>query len=78
MPSLIDTLRRLWQPHRGLFWLMVGLQLLSSCIVMFVQITDPPDALRLVLGLMALTDSLLAWWLTVRLWRESAPTTPTH
>jgi hypothetical protein len=55
---------------------MVGLQLLSSCIVLFVQITDPPDALRLVLGLMALTDSLLAWWLTVRLWRESAPTTP--
>jgi len=53
---------------------MLGLQLLSSCIVLFIQLTHPPDALRLVLGLMALTDSLLAWWLTVRLWRESAPT----
>jgi hypothetical protein len=43
--------------------------------VLFMQITDPPDGLRLVLSLMALVDSLLAWWLTVRLWRESAPVT---
>ncbi len=55
---------------------MVLLQLLSSCIVLFVQITDPPDALRLALGVMALIDSLLAWWLAARLWRESAPSTP--
>ena len=73
MRSPADILRRLWQPHRGLFWLMVLLQLLSSCIVLFVQITDPPDALRLALGVMALIDSLLAWWLAARLWRESAP-----
>ena len=52
---------------------MVLLQLLSSCIVLFVQITDPPDALRLALGVMALIDSLLAWWLVARLWRESTP-----
>ncbi len=73
MPSPAETLRRLWQPRRGLFWLMVALQLLSSCIVLFVQITDPPATVRLVLGGMALIDSLLAWWLAVRLWRESAP-----
>ncbi|MDR7094684.1 hypothetical protein [Hydrogenophaga laconesensis] len=76
MRSPAAILRRLWQPHRGLFWLMVLLQLLSSCIVLFVQITDPPDALRLALGVMALIDSLLAWWLAARLWRESAPSTP--
>lgn len=75
MPSLADSFHRLWQPRRGLFWLIVALQLLSSCIVLFVQTTDPPDVLRLVLSLMALIDSLLAWWLTVRLWRESAPVT---
>jgi hypothetical protein len=75
MPSLADSFRRLWQPRRGLFWLMLSMQLLSSGIVLFMQITDPPDGLRLALSLMALIDSLLAWWLTVRLWRESAPVT---
>ena len=73
MSTLTEAVRRLWQPRRGLFWLVVALQVLSSGIVLFIQITQPPDALRLVLGLMALTDALLAWWLTVRLWRESAP-----
>jgi hypothetical protein len=75
MPSLSESFRRLWQPRRSLFWLIVALQLLSSCIVVFMQVTDPPGGLRLVLSLMALTDSLVAWWLTVRLWRESAPAT---
>lgn len=75
MYSLAETFRRLWQPRRGLFWLMIGLQLLSSSIVLFIQATNPPDALRVVLSLFAVTDSLLAWWLTVRLWRESAPAT---
>jgi hypothetical protein len=73
MPSIAETFHRLWQPRRSLFWLIVALQLLSSGIVLFVQTTDPPDGLRLALSLMALIDSLLAWWLTVRLWRESAP-----
>ncbi|WP_137919340.1 hypothetical protein [Hydrogenophaga sp. 2FB] len=76
MYSFTEVFRRLWQPRRSLFWLMVALQLLSSGIVLFMQITDPPGGLRLVLSLMALVDSLLAWWLTVRLWRESAPPTP--
>ena len=75
MHSIAEIVRRLWQPRRGLFWLMLVLQLLSSAIVLFIQITNPPDALRLVLGLMALVDSLLAWWLTVRLWREAGPAT---
>lgn len=75
MHSFTEVFRRLWQPRRSLFWLMVALQLLSSGIVLFMQITDPPDGLRLVLSLTALTDGLLAWWLTVRLWRESAPVT---
>ncbi len=75
MQPIAETIRRLWQPRRGLFWLIVALQLLSSAIVLFIQIAQPPDALRLVLGLMALTDSLLAWWLTVRLWREAGPST---
>lgn len=73
MPSIAETFHRLWQPRRSLFWLIIALQLLSSGIVLFVQTTDPPDGLRLALSLMALIDSLLAWWLTVRLWRESAP-----
>ncbi|MCV0437121.1 MAG: hypothetical protein K5880_00710 [Hydrogenophaga sp.] len=75
MPSLTEAFRRLWQPRRGLFWLMLALQLLSSGIVLYLQIADPPGGLRLVLSLMALVDAVLAWWLTVRLWRESAPMT---
>ena len=55
--------------------LMLALQLLSSGIVLYLQIADPPGGLRLVLSLMALVDAVLAWWLTVRLWRESAPMT---
>ena len=79
MHSVSEAIRRLWQPRRGLFWLMLALQLLSSAIVLFIQIAQPPDALRLVLGLMALTDALLAWWLTVRLWREGElPPAPLH
>ncbi|MGE0348964.1 hypothetical protein [Hydrogenophaga sp.] len=77
MPSIAEAFRRLWQPRRGLFWLMLVLQLLSSGIVLFLQIADPPDGLRLVLSLMAFIDALLAWWFTLRLWRDGAPVTTT-
>ncbi len=70
MTSLADAFRRVWQPRKPLFWLVVGFQILSSAIVMFIQIHEPPAALRLVLGLLALTNTLLGWWLLARLWRE--------
>jgi len=65
------TLRRIWQPQRGLFWLMLAVNGLSSVLVAYIQIAQPPMGLRLLLGLLALGDTLLAWWLLRRLWRES-------
>ncbi|QIM51108.1 hypothetical protein [Hydrogenophaga crocea] len=73
MPSLVQAIRRLWQPRNGLFWLMLGFQVLSSLLVLFIQVRQPPPGLRLALGLLALTNSLLSWWLLARLWRESDP-----
>jgi hypothetical protein len=70
MSSLADAFRRVWQPRKPLFWLVVGFQILSSAIVLFIQIHEPPAGLRLVLGLLALTNTLLGWWLLARLWRE--------
>lgn len=72
MTSLADAFRRVWQPRKPLFWLVVGFQILSSAIVLFIQIHEPPVGLRLVLGLLALTNTLLGWWLLARLWREGA------
>ena len=73
MPSISHIFRRLWQPRNGLFWLMLGFNVLSSFMVGFLQVTDPPMGIRLVVSLFALTNSLIGWWLTVRLWRESDP-----
>lgn len=73
MPSLTDAWRRLWQPRHPLFWLMLAFQLLSSVLVLFIQLREPPAGLRLVLGLLALSNSLLSWWLLSRLWREAGP-----
>jgi len=73
MTSLADAFRRVWQPRKPLFWLAVGFQILSSAVVLFIQIHEPPAGLRLVLGLLALTNTLLGWWLLARLWREGGP-----
>jgi hypothetical protein len=73
MPAIQEAVRRLWQPRKGLFWLALGFNALSSFMVGFIQLTDPPTGIRLVVSLFALTNSLIGWWLTVRLWRESDP-----
>lgn len=73
MASPQTAWRRLWQPRNPLFWLVLALQLLSSALVLVIQLRDPPAGLRLLLGLLALTNSLLGWWLIARLWREGGP-----
>lgn len=65
------SLRRLWQPRRGLFWLMLAFSVLSSVMVWFVHLTQPPAALRWLLSLLALANALTGWWLAIRLWREA-------
>lgn len=67
------SLQRIWQPRRGLFWLMLAVNGLSSVLVAYLQFGQPPEALRWLLSLLALVDTLLGWWLLRRLWRETDP-----
>lgn len=62
--------QRIWQPQRGLFWLTLAVNALSSLLVAFIQFGQPPESLRWVLSLLALSDTLLGWWLLRRLWRK--------
>ena len=78
MPPLSEAFRRIWQPRKGLFWLMLGFNALSSAIVTFIHLHDPPNALRLVLALLALTNTLIGWWLLARLWRDGDPSHDNH
>jgi hypothetical protein len=77
MHSLFHIFQRLWQPRRSLFWLILVLNALSSFMVGYLQLNDPPMGLRLVVSLFAFTNSLIGWWLTLRLWRETDPNRPT-
>jgi hypothetical protein len=62
--------RRLWQPRNPLFWLVLGLNVLSSVLVLGFHTLPLADTPRLLLGLLALVDTLLGWWLLRRLWLE--------
>jgi hypothetical protein len=70
MPFQPSSLKRLWQPRRGLFWVMLAFNLLSSALVWYVHLAQPAEGLRLGLSLLALSNAGLGWWIAVRLWRE--------
>ena len=74
MPFRPSSLRRLWQPRHPLFWLIVGLQLLSSGMTAALHVLQPQGPLRAALTILALINTLAGWWLLARLWRETAPT----
>jgi len=80
MPSkdqlLRRSFRRLWQPRRGLFWLMLAFNALSSALAWWLHLTQPSGTLLVVVTLLALTNTLIGWWLLSILWREGADTTP--
>ena len=59
--------RRLWQPQRGVFWLMLGFNLLSSFMAGVLRSDLLSPAGSLVVGLLALTNALAGMWLAVRL-----------
>lgn len=65
--------KRLWQPHRGLFWMMLGFNLLSTGCTWAMR-TLPLNTLGLMLvGFIALINvgfGLLAAW---QLMREEPP-----
>ena len=69
----LASLRRLWQPRLPLFWLVVVLNLMSSAMTSALYVLQPTGAMRLLLTLFALLNTLAGWWLLARLWRETAP-----
>ncbi|MFP5467251.1 MAG: hypothetical protein ACLGG8_06955 [Gammaproteobacteria bacterium] len=75
MAFQLSSLRRLWQPRHPLFWLVVGLQLLSSSMTAVLHVLQPQGPLRAALVLFAFFNTLAGWWLLARLWRETAPPT---
>lgn len=66
-------MRRLWQPRHPLFWVIAGLQLLSSGMTAALHLLQLQGPMRAVLTLLALVNTLGSWWLLARLWRETAP-----
>lgn len=63
----------MWQPQRGLFWLVLVFNGLSSGLVWCMHLNQLSDGLRWALSLLALVNAGLGWWLAIRLWRESNP-----
>ena len=76
MPSSSNPLRqavgRVWQPQRGLFWLMLTFNVLSSVLAWTLHLLQPTGGLLVLLTLLALSNAAMGWWLLAILWRTSA------
>jgi hypothetical protein len=75
-PSRSDTRmqkawRRLWQPQRGLFWLMLAFNALSSVLAWTLHLLQPTGGLLVLLTLLALSNAVMGWWLLTLLWRTN-------
>jgi len=66
------TWRRVWQPQRGLFWLMLTFNALSSVLAWALHLLQPTGALLVLLTLLALSNAAMGWWLLSILWRTGA------
>jgi len=66
------TWRRVWQPQRGLFWLMLAFNALSSALAWALHLLQPTGGLLVLLTLLALSNAVMGWWLLSILWRTSA------
>lgn len=73
MAFQVSHVRRLWQPRWPLFWLVITLNLMSSAMTSALLVLQPMGAMRGLLTLFALLNTLAGWWLLARLWRETAP-----
>jgi len=76
MNFFTDAWRRLWQPRKPLFWLAFGFNALASFMSFFIQTRQPPTSIALLVGLLALTNSLIGAWLTWRLWNDPPAANP--
>jgi hypothetical protein len=67
-----QALRRVWQPQRGLFWLMLAFNALSSVLAWTLHLLQPTGGLLVLLTLLALSNAVMGWWLLAILWRTGA------
>lgn len=77
MPAPVTPFRRavqrIWQPQRGLFWLMLVFNALSSSLAWALHLLQPTGALLVLLTLFALANTAMGWWLLAILWRTNPP-----
>lgn len=68
-PEPKTGLKRLWQPRRALFWLMVAANVLSSFWGWLLRTDTLSTVGMTVVGVFALTNGLAGMWLAWRLLR---------
>ena len=66
------AIQRIWQPQRGLFWLMLTFNALSSVLAWTLHLLQPTGGLLVVITLLALSNAVMGWWLLAILWRTGA------
>lgn len=67
-----SSLRRLWQPARGAFWLMLAFNGLSSLLAWTLHLAEPSGPLQITLTILALANAAMGAWMLSILWRQSA------
>jgi hypothetical protein len=73
-PTLVHrSLSRLWQPRRGLFWLMLAFNLMGSVLGWALHLLQPQGGLLVLMTLLALGNAGMGWWLLSILWRDGRP-----
>jgi uncharacterized membrane protein HdeD (DUF308 family) len=72
VPPFRRAIQRIWQPQRGLFWLMLVFNALSSALAWTLHLLQPTGGLLVLLTLFALANTAMGWWLLAILWRTSA------
>lgn len=63
-----SRLKRLWQPHNPLFWLMILFNGLSSVLAWVLHLAQPQGAGLVILTLFALGNALAGMGLLWHLW----------
>ena len=73
-PSLRRSLSRVWQPRRGLFWLMVAFNVMGWVLGWALHLLQPTGGLLVLVTVFALGNAAMGWWLLLILWRDGAET----
>ena len=75
-PGFRQSLSRLWQPQRGLFWLTVAFNVMGWVLGWTLHLLQPRGGLMVLITLLALANAAMGWWLMFILWRDSAQPFP--